>query len=320
MALNLVDFGLLAAALVFLLHGYRKGAAAVVLEMSGLVAGLLLALLSYVPAARLLADVFGLPYPLGKPLSFLAVWAAAEIVVPPIFSFLHSRSSTCWSKSSWTKPVGALVAAVEVPVLAMFVLSLLLSFQFPVSVKQKVMLSRSGSALVRSAQTVESFGARLTGGSDAYESLAFSSPGGSGTAVVLWPSTVETFPDTLAEEELFARLNERRQSEGLRPLVMDQSLVAVARRHGDDMFVRGYLSSLTPEGRTPDNRATDSGIAFVRLTESLAHAPDVDLVFRGLTANQEFVSAALSSAHARVGVGVMNAGSRGRMFVLEFAD
>ena len=319
--MNLVDLTLALLLVLFVGHGCRKGALTVLLEMPGLIFGLFAAAVSYGPVGRALSVGFGLPLPLAKPLSFLAVWTAVEILAPLAVGHIYAGLPTGWLKSFWNRPFGLLLAAIEGLILGAFMLSLVVSFQFPSSVKQRVFRSEFGSVLVRAAQSVEALGSRLTDRSGNFQTLAFTTVGSGGDeAVTLWPSTEETFPDSVAEEELFGLVNGLRQGSGLPPLVMDRSLVIAARMHGEDLFVRGYLSSLTPEGQTPSDRAGRTGVSFDRLTERLAHAPEVGLAFRGLSRSGGWEQDILSMEHGRVGIGVFNAGSRGSIFVLEFAD
>ena len=319
--MNLVDLLLVILLIFFVVHGYRKGAVTVLFEMSGLIFGLLAAVVSYGPVGRALSIGFGLSLPLAKPLSFLAVWTAVEILTPLAIGHLCARLPTSWLKSAWNRPFGLLLAAVAGLILSAFVLSLIVSFQFPSVVKQRIFHSEFGSVLVRLAQSVEALGNRLTDRSGNYQTLSFTTVSdGEIATVALWSSTEETFPDTVAEEELFGLINDLQQASGLPPLVIDRSLVTAARMHGEDLFGRGYLSSLTPEGQAPSDRAERTGVSFIRLTERLAHAPEVGLAFRGLSRSGGWRQEILSMEYGRVGIGVINAGSRGSIFILEFAD
>jgi uncharacterized protein YkwD len=76
------------------------------------------------------------------------------------------------------------------------------------------------------------------------------------------PTTTPTPPATglAPEEQTFLNLiNQYRQSRGLTPLALNQSLVNAARWHSNDMATNGYFSHTDSLGRDPFRRMADFG-------------------------------------------------------------
>jgi uncharacterized protein YkwD len=122
------------------------------------------------------------------------------------------------------------------------------------------------------------------------------------------------------EEQMLALVNQERTSRGLKPLVMDEELRQVARAHSKDMFVRGYFSHYTPEGKDPFARMHDAGVTFRTAGENLALAPTLQLAHTGLMNSPGHRANILHTQFGRVGIGILDGGRRGIMVSQEFRN
>jgi uncharacterized protein YkwD len=122
------------------------------------------------------------------------------------------------------------------------------------------------------------------------------------------------------EEQLLTLVNQERTSRGLKPLVMDEELRQVARAHSEDMFVRGYFSHYTPEGKDPFTRMRDAGVTFRTAGENLALAPTLQLAHTGLMNSPGHRANILHTQFGRVGIGILDGGRRGIMVSQEFRN
>ncbi len=320
LGINLVDVGVLLILIFFIRDGYRKGFFALGLEMFSFVLGVVIALLFYNQLGGFMAEIFGMSRPFAKVLSFLLMWLSVEAIVPALTAHLYLRIPALWLQSKWNRRTGVFPAMFEAVLLCSFLLSLSISFPFPPLLKQKVFASYIGEPMVRSAQVVESSMAGVFGESGK-ETLAFMTVGRQESeSVNLGFTTDEMFPDPGVERRMFDLVNAERLEAGVAPLVMDQSLVEVARLHGVDMFSRGYFAHISPEGNNVGNRATEANIAYEKIGENLAFAPDVSMAHTGLMKSERHKMNILSGQFTRIGVGVQNAGSNGLMFVQVFGD
>ena len=126
--------------------------------------------------------------------------------------------------------------------------------------------------------------------------------------------------DTASEDRMFSLVNQEREQAGFPSLVSDEALRDLARSYAGDMLSRGYFSHYNPEGLSPFNRMLTVNIPFLYAGENLALAPTVDLAMHGLMNSEGHKANILSSDYGRVGVGVIDAGVYGKMFVQIFTD
>ena len=119
---------------------------------------------------------------------------------------------------------------------------------------------------------------------------------------------------------MFNLVNEERKKAGFKPLTEDPSLRELGRNLCKDMFMRGYFSHYTPEGKSPFDRMAESDIAFTYAGENLALAPSSKLAMQGLMNSPGHRANILSKNFGTVGIGVIDGGVYGEMFCQEFTD
>lgn len=127
--------------------------------------------------------------------------------------------------------------------------------------------------------------------------------------------------DLLSEEKMWGKINNERSKIGLGLLTLDkEKLREAARIHGEDMFQRGYFAHISPDGDNPFDRLAKLGINYLTAGENLAFAPSVDLAHDGLMNSPGHRANILNPAYKKVGIGVIDGGVFGEMFVQEFTD
>jgi len=73
------------------------------------------------------------------------------------------------------------------------------------------------------------------------------------------------------ELEVFKSVNVERAKYGLKPLIWDENVAAVARSHSIDMSLKGYFSHISPNGVGPGDRLKNAGITKIqRMGENIA--------------------------------------------------
>ncbi|MEA3249516.1 MAG: CvpA family protein [Patescibacteria group bacterium] len=317
---NLVDLGILVVAGIFTREGIRKGFFALMFELSGFVLGIIVALFTYAPIGNFLSGAFTMSRPFAKVLGFLAVWFIIATVLPALTNFIYTKIPVEILKNKLNHIFGAVPAIAEALLLSSFILSLAVSFPFPTILKDNIFDSRIGEPLVRVSYCVETTVAGMLD-AETRETLGFITIGeGPDDSVDLGFSTEKAYPDEVMEDLMFILVNAEREAEGLDPLMVDESLVAVARLHGADMFRRGYFSHITPEGFTPADRGLEGGVIFRKIGENIAYAPDLRMAHEGLMDSPTHRANILSTEFTRIGIGIQNAGARGITFTQNFAD
>lgn len=142
----------------------------------------------------------------------------------------------------------------------------------------------------------------------------------SGRALPFTVPASDLAPDPAGEAQLFALVNGERERVGLRPLVWDPALMAIARQHATEMFELGYFAHDSPITGSPFDRMAKAGIRFRAAGENLAFAPSVDVAHRSLMNSPGHRANILSPDFGRGGFGIIRSREFGLMIVQEFRN
>ena len=138
--------------------------------------------------------------------------------------------------------------------------------------------------------------------------------------VALPPQTPSPAFDEGAETAMLALLNQERGRLGLSPLIWDPQIAAIARAHSQDMLVRGYFSHINPEGEAPWDRLRRGGVPFAMTGENIVQVPTVSLAHQYVMNSEGHRRNILSPAFSRIGIGIIDGGTGGKLFTQCFAD
>jgi len=122
------------------------------------------------------------------------------------------------------------------------------------------------------------------------------------------------------ENEMLALVNDERKSRGIEPLVMDEKMRAVARAYGTDMFARGFFGHTDLDGNSPSDRMKRGEVRFIASGENLALQPNLFSAHDGLMKSDNHRKNILHFYFHRIGIGVIDGGEKGIIFVQNFAD
>lgn len=113
-------------------------------------------------------------------------------------------------------------------------------------------------------------------------------------------------------------VNRERTNAGLAPLAVDMRLVDLARKKSQDMIANNYFSHTSPTYGDPFTMMTNAGISYRTAGENLAGAPTVDQAHSALMSSAGHRQNILNPNYNKIGVGVANGGSYGKMFTQLF--
>ena len=120
---------------------------------------------------------------------------------------------------------------------------------------------------------------------------------------------------------MFTSVNKERKERGVKELTFDYELRDLARDYAMEMFINGFFSHNSEvDGSTPADRADRKNIAYLVIGENLAFAPDFYIAHDGLMNSEGHRRNILSEEFGKVGIGVVDGGVYGRMFVQEFTN
>jgi len=122
------------------------------------------------------------------------------------------------------------------------------------------------------------------------------------------------------EAEMLILVNKERAIKGLKPLKADKELAKVARKHSMDMFVRGYFSHYTPEGKDPFDRMREDHVMFLTAGENLALSQTLDMAHDGLMKSPGHRANILNPTFGRLGIGILDGGIYGLMITQNFRN
>lgn len=319
---NWIDLLILAILLFFIAEGFFDRFISSVLNLLGFILTYGVALRFYGIAARIFIANFSLPHGIANALGFFATAVLAEGIYNIISSFAYRNIPKSIKASKWNRYLGVLPAFGNGLILTAFLLTLLVTLPTNPLLKKAVLDSKIGSALVLRSQAIEGqlnnvFGQAVN------ETLTFITVHPEPTSkenVDLKFQTSNVSVDSTSEDKMLTLVNQERTSRGVRALTSDGRLKELARTYAKDMFARGYFSHYNPEGQSPFDRMEKAGIQFTAAGENLAYAPNVDVAHTGLMNSPGHRANILSADFGRVGIGVIDGGIYGKMFVQEFTN
>jgi uncharacterized protein YkwD/uncharacterized membrane protein required for colicin V production len=320
---DLLVVGIVGLAILF---SVRRGFVAVLLSLIGFVVSLVAAFTFYPLVSQLLSNLFGWEPVWTRPIAFLGLWILIESLFGLIEAVLHRRFGERLQSSQFNRYLGVIPGALQGLLTSAVILTMIALLPVAGGLRRDVLRSPIGGALVNATLTVER---PLEGifGPAARRALDFvtikppsTDTGGSNEAINLNYTVDDAEPAPQTEEDMLALINQERTSRGLNALVMDEPLRQVARKHADDMFRRGYFAHDTPDGVDPFERMERDGIRFGLAGENLALAPTLETAHEGLMNSPGHRANILKVGFNRVGIGVLDGGVYGKMFVQEFSD
>ncbi|AIC95103.1 MULTISPECIES: CAP domain-containing protein [Shouchella] len=120
------------------------------------------------------------------------------------------------------------------------------------------------------------------------------------------------------EQQMVDLVNSARAESGLAPLEIDQELTEVARVKAQDMIDNNYFAHESPTYGSPFQMMDHFGITYQTAGENLAGNQTVEQAHTALMNSQGHRENILSSNYSEVGIGIVDGGPYGKMFVQLF--
>lgn len=120
------------------------------------------------------------------------------------------------------------------------------------------------------------------------------------------------------EQRMYELVNAERSKQGLKPLAVDMELVKLARLKAKDMIDKNYFAHQSPTYGSPFDMMRNAGISYRTAGENLAGASTVDRAHTNLMNSPGHRANILNSGYTSAGIGVVNGGPYGKMFVQLF--
>ncbi len=290
------------------------------ISLASTLSSFFIGLVLYPHLSRVLVDSFSLTKGIADAGSFLLVVVVSFVIISILLSLVRKRYMLVTFPKKVDVIGGAIFGFLSFFFIASFAVAILMSFPVSEVIKDSIRNSVTGKFLFAKTQGLEGKVRNIFGGAieDTINFLTIKP--GSNESLSLNFKTTSYKVDEKSEAAMLRLVNLERRKIGLTDLVPDEELTVVARAHAADMLSRGYFSHYTPEGLTPFDRLEKAGIFYQYAGENLAFAPAVEIAMDGLMKSQGHKENILSPNFNKAGIGILDAGIYGKMFVQEFTD
>lgn len=316
---NFFDIILIIAFIFYVYEEASSGILPAITNLAAILVSFIGGLFLYHFLANILVQLFGLSKGISDAASFLAIAAVLFLITTNLIAYF-TRKHSLFFPNKYSKVIGGLLGVISFFLISAFLISLLLSLPISTLIKSQIRNSLAGRFLFTKTQAVEVYTREIFGGAinDTLNFLTVKPD--SDTTVTLHFKTNSGTLDESSEKKMLGFINGERKKRGVGELTIDATLTTAARKHAKDMLIRGYFSHYTPEGLSPFDRLESVSASYNTAAENLAFAPDVNLAHLGLMKSEGHKKNILNPSFHKVGIGVIDAGIYGKMFVQEFTD
>lgn len=332
---NFLDWIIVLVFVFYIFEGFEVGFFLGLCDLLSFFFSFLLGLKFYSFVGEFLVEFFSFPPGVANAIGFFVVALIGEIILSIVLKKIFYRIKSLLSGEedkikrmqisvalvySVNRFLGIIPGVLSAFILLSFLLTVIISLPFSAFLKKTVYSSRMGALFVLNTQQVEKSLNGVFGGA-LNETLNFLTiePHGKET-ISLRFKTSNAVVDKEAEQEMLKMINKERTSRNLSALEFNEKLAGAARDHAQDMLEGGYFSHYTPEGLSPFDRLAKANIDYIATGENLAFSPNVMIAMTGFMNSPGHKANILSSNYNQVGIGVMDAGIYGEMFVQEFTN
>lgn len=317
---NWVDLIIILILLFFASEAWRYGFLGILVDFASFLGSLLISFRLYKFAAGVITSNFNLPASFANALGFVVTAIVLEAVLGFIFAYFVSFFPASIRKSKFNKILGLAPALGEGIVLIAFLLTTVTALPVRADVKKAVSESKIGGIILKETSGVEKAVNQVFGGAVNDALTYFTVEPGSNTTVQLRNGIDNLTVDHSAEAQMFAEVNRERTSRGIASLTWSPKIVGVAEAYAMDMWQRHYFSHYNPEGQTVADRFNAAGIPYTVVGENLALAPTTETAMTGLMNSPGHKANILDTQFHQVGIGVVDNGIYGIIFVQEFSN
>lgn len=305
---NYIDLIILVILIYFATEAFRHGFWVLLADFASFLGSLILSLRFYKYVSEFLKINFSLSFSISNALGFLISAIIFESILGITLGLLVSKLPESFKKHKLNILLAVLPGIGEGLLLVAFLLTLLISFPIKPQIKNDLVKSRIGGIVLEKTTIV---GDTLT-----YITVKPNSD----ELVSLNIESLNITIDEKAEEEMFLKVNEERRKLAVSELIKNDSLTVVARNHAKDMWQRSYFGHVSPEGKDVSYRLNVVNIPYIYAGENLALAPTVLTAHTGLMNSEGHRENILETRFTKIGIGVVDNGFYGKMFVQVFTD
>ena len=301
----------------------NKGFISSFLDLLGFAFSFIFSFKTYNLLSKILITNFSLSKGFGNALGFASAWFSAEIVFFFLIKFFLKKISINVFKSKINIVLGFIPAIFQAGLFFAFILILVISLPLRGNIKIDVLSSKIGPILVNFSQKIES-NLKPVFNEAIIETLSFltiKQDSEERVNLQFKLAKKDLKIDPVSETAMFDLINNERQSRRIRSLIFSEQLTEAAQEYGEEMFINGFFSHHSEvDDFSPAQRLDRKKIDYSITGENLAYAPDVQIAHQGLMNSQGHRKNILSPEYGKVGIGIIDGGIFGKIFVQEFTN
>jgi uncharacterized protein YkwD len=263
---------------------------------------------------------FDLNLSVAKAIGFLISAIIFESVLGYVSGYLIYKIPEKIKKHKVNNLLGIIPGVGEGLVLVSALLILIIALPIKPQVKNDIAESQIGSVLLSKTAVFETAINEVFGGVINDSLTYFTVNSDSGESITLDVDSFKLSVDEKAESDMFIKINEERKKLAIPELIWEPTVVPVARDHAKDMWERKYFAHVSPEGKDVGNRLQDAEVKYIFAGENLALAPTTITAHTGLMNSKGHRENILDPRFKKVGIGVIDNGVYGKMYVQVFTD
>ncbi|MBW6440765.1 CvpA family protein [Patescibacteria group bacterium] len=320
---NWLDLIIIFYLIIHFIDGVKRGFYSIIVNMVSFMISIFIAYFTYSYTAYLFMSNFALDRVYSNIAGFFLNMFFVKLILLILIRRKLPDSLFVFDKCFKRRVLSGFTALLYSSLVIFLILSITLSFSLPYVIKNQIASSSSGKIVVNDPIRINSglkniFGDVISVTMDKLNFLTIGS--GDEEMIQLGYTTSAVKIDEIDEYEMLLLINKERELRGIEPLIADETARQVARKHGMDMFQKGFFSHINLENQASSDRMKAGGVEFSFSGENLALSKDLLSAHQGLMNSKGHKKNILQQFYHRVGIGVIDGGEHGKIFVQNFAD
>ncbi len=317
---NYIDLIIILVLIYFASEAWRHGFWVILVDFISFLSSILLSLSLYKYVALFLRSNFSLGSSISNALGFLSTAIIFEGILGFILARFIHKVPEKYREHTLLKIAAMIPAIGEGLILVAFILTLAVAFPIRPSIKSDIVSSRIGGVILAKTVVIEKSVNEIFGGVIDDSLTYLTVKPGSSEKVSLPASSNNLQVDTQAAKEMFSLLNKERNKLGIPELTWNGKLAVISQNYAAYMWENHYFGHVSPDSKDVGDRLNAAKINYSVAGENLALAPTTVSAEGGLMNSEGHRDNILNTRFNKVGIGVVDNGVYGKIFVQVFTD
>lgn len=302
------------------MEAFRHGFWVILADFISFLGSLILSLRFYKYISSFLKINFALNLSVANAIGYLLSAIIFDSLLAYLTGFLIYKLPQKIKKHKLNNFFGVILGIGEGLVIVAFLITFLMALPIKPQIKDDISNSKIGGIILDKTVAMENAVNDVFGGVINDSLTYFTVNSKSTDTIKLEVKSFNLNVDEKSEAELFKLVNTERKKLAIQELIWDEEIVPVARNYAKDMWNRRYFSHFSPEGKNVGDRLNAAKIEYTFAGENLALAPTTKTAHKGLMNSKGHRENILEPRFKKMGIGVIDNGVYGKIFVQIFTD